>query len=206
MIRRCIAILICLLPSAAGFAEQAADDSVFSRTERLRIDELFARLAIPALKDDSTAELAEIANRSEQKIQALINDRRADDRLIAVKLAALLADVSTKTDILSTRILPPDESLAVRTAAVSHLASIRDPVAFFALANALDDVEPSIRASAVNGIGALRDPRALDLLLGVMTDPDASVRIASVGALEALNDADALTPLRARLEIGRAHV
>ena len=195
-----LAVLVTILFCVAIRAELGGADAGLTPNERLKIDELLARCDIPALKDDAVSELTTLVNRSPETLDRVFADRRADERLVGVALTRFVSDIDRRCELLGSRLSPPDESLAVRLAAVRALAAIVDPVAFFPLTDAMDDVDPRIRATAVAAIGELKDPRAFDVLLSALPDAEPIVRIAAAVALERLNDSAALDPLRRLLE------
>jgi HEAT repeat protein len=86
-----------------------------------------------------------------------------------------------------------DEDLHVRLQVVAALSRYGD---LEALAQALDDTDPSVRAAAVRALGQMEDPHVLNFIGTAVDDDDKGVRRAAVEALIKSRSPFSIEPLK----------
>ena len=183
------ALIDVLTHSTESSVRCSAADALGALHDPRAIDPLLApaRDPDPALR---AAAVTALGNMPDPCVPAIV-EAALHDTQSAVKIAAAGAPVCDSRCLDPLLALLHDPDAGVRGAAITRLATYREPRSVEPLCALLKDPVEDVRRAACSALGALRDPRAVAPLTALLPDDNA------IDALDKIGDARAVPPLLA---------
>ncbi|HET9426300.1 MAG TPA: HEAT repeat domain-containing protein [Gemmatimonadaceae bacterium] len=178
-----VPFLVSLLPRGAEVAVPAAS-ALAGIGDRRAFEPLLDLLEHrdPSVRHAAVAALNSIGDRGmEQEVRWRLSNERPWVREAAARIAGYFG-YPTCLDLMIRCCVDSDES--VRRAAVEHLSSYNDSIAWEAIrATLIGDTSHAVRAAAARALGRSADEASIDALVGATSDPNLWVRYYSIRSL-----------------------